>query len=91
MTEDRNKTSDSFLKNENHSSLTVLLLQRASRLMTKELYNIMHWLQRAESQMTWDIAYALVLNVHSCVILQQRVVAGVGARPYWNITVFCLQ
>lgn len=39
VTEDRNKTSDSFLKNENHTSLAVLL-QRASRLMAKQLYNI---------------------------------------------------
>lgn len=38
--EDRNETSGSFLKNENHSLLAVLLLQKATRLMAEELYNI---------------------------------------------------
>lgn len=39
MIEDRNETSGSFLKNENHSSLAVLFLHRASRLMAGELYS----------------------------------------------------
>lgn len=38
--EGRNETSGSFLKNENHSPLAVLLLQRAIRLMAEELYNM---------------------------------------------------
>lgn len=82
MIEDKNETSGSFLKNENHSSLAVLLLRRASRLMAEELYTAQNSLA-AEDREPHDRGCSLwicvlVLSIHRCTAQQQRVAAVVG-------------